>query len=163
MVQIAVSLGSNIERESNIRMAARAIRSRYPEATFSPVFSSAAVGFDGPDFLNLVAVYESDLPVREVIKELHDWEDHLGRKRMAGEMTSRTIDLDLLLYGDETFHPMGINVPRDEILEYAHVLKPLSLVIPQQRHPVTGETYQTLWTQMSAEQDASLKEVSLQL
>ncbi len=163
MMQIAVSLGSNIDRERNIRAAAQAIRSSYPKAVFSPVFRSAAVGFDGPDFLNLVALYDSDRLISEVLNELHEWEDGLGRERRSSEWTSRTIDLDLLLYGDGVFYDDGIDVPRKEILKYAHVLKPLSLILPTAVHPLTGQTYAELWAQMSDEQDALLAEETLSL
>ena len=159
-MQIAVSLGSNIDREHNIRAAAQAIRSSYPQAVFSPVFRSVAVGFDGPDFLNLVALYDSDRLISEVLNELPAWEEGLGR---SGEWISRTIDLDLLLYGDGVFYDDGIDVPRKEILKYAHVLKPLSLILPTAVHPLTGQTYAELWAQMSDEQDALLTEEALSL
>lgn len=163
MVEIAVSLGSNINREYNICASAREIRRRHPGCVFSPVFSSAAVGFEGPPFLNLVAVFESDAKIDAVISELREIEDQLGRQRVEDQMTSRTIDLDLLLYGDLVFYDQGIDVPRSEILEYAHVLKPLSLVMPDACHPVTGQRYADLWAAMSIDKDGLLEEEALEI
>ena len=163
MTLIAVSFGSNINRESNIRTSVNEIRARYPRAIFSSVFKSVAVGFKGPYFLNLAATYQSDLGIEDVLSELHRIEDRLGRERSKDEMSSRTIDLDLLLYGDGIFYDDGFDVPRKEILDSAHVLKPLSDILPHMVHPVTGETLGTLWDKTPAPKKALLTEAPLTL
>ena len=61
MPEVAVSLGSNLDRESNICAAVETIKSLYPDAIFSAVFESEAVGFEGPAFYNLAAAFETDL------------------------------------------------------------------------------------------------------
>ena len=163
MTLIAVSFGSNINRESNIRTSVNEIRARYPQAIFSSVFKSEAVGFKGPYFLNLAATYQSDLGIEDVLSELHRIEDRLGRERSKDEMSSRTIDLDLLLYGDGIFYDDGFDVPRKEILDSAHVLKPLSEILPHIVHPVIGETLGTLWERTPAPKKALLTEAPLTL
>lgn len=163
MTLIAVSFGSNINRESNIRTSVNEIRARYPRAIFSSVFKSEAVGFKGPYFLNLVASYRSNLGIQDVLTELHRIEDQLGRVRSKDEMSSRTIDLDLLLYGDGIFYDDGFDVPRKEILDSAHVLKPLSDILPHMVHPVIGETLGTLWDKTPAPKKALLTEAPLTL
>ena len=163
MTLIAVSFGSNINRESNIRTSVNEIRARYPQAIFSSVFKSEAVGFKGPYFLNLAATYQSDLGIEDVLSELHRIEDRLGRERSKDEMSSRTIDLDLLLYGDGIFYDDGFDVPRKEILDSAHVLKPLSEILPHMVHPVLGETLGTLWDKIPAPKKALLTEAPLTL
>ena len=163
MTLIAVSSGSNINRESNIRTSVNEIRARYPRAIFSSVFKSEAVGFKGPYFLNLAATYQSDLGIEDVLSELHRIEDRLGRERSKDEMSSRTIDLDLLLYGDGIFYDDGFDVPRKEILDSAHVLKPLSDILPHMVHPVIGETLGTLWDKTPAPKKALLTEAPLTL
>ena len=163
MTLIAVSFGSNINRESNIRASVKEIRARYPQAIFSPVVKSEAVGFKGPYFLNLAASYRSNLGIQDVLTELHRIEDQLGRVRSKDEMSSRTIDLDLLLYGEGIFYDQGFDVPRKEILDSAHVLKPLSDILPHMVHPVTGETLGTLWDKTPAPKKALLTEAPLTL
>ena len=76
-------------------------------------------------------------------------------------MGSREIDIDVLLFGDEILYSQGVNIPRDEILECAHVLKPLSLIWPDRHHPVKGATYRDLWEAMSRDQRESLSLVVL--
>ena len=127
------------------------------------MFKSEAVGFKGPYFLNLAATYQSDLGIEDVLSELHRIEDRLGRERSKDEMSSRTIDLDLLLYGDGIFYDDGFDVPRKEILDSAHVLKPLSDILPHMVHPVTGETLGTLWDKTPAPKKALLTEAPLTL
>jgi 2-amino-4-hydroxy-6-hydroxymethyldihydropteridine diphosphokinase len=127
------------------------------------VFKSEAVGFKGPYFLNLAASYQSDLGIEDVLSELHRIEDRLGRERSKDEMSSRTIDLDLLLYGDGIFYDDGFDVPRKEILDSAHVLKPLSDILPHMVHPVIGETLGTLWDKTPAPKKALLTEAPLTL
>ena len=78
-------------------------------------------------------------------------------------MSSRTIDLDLLLYGDGIFYDDGFDVPRKEILDSAHVLKPLSDILPHMIHPVIGETLGTLWDKTPAPKKALLTEAPLTL
>ena len=161
MTLIAVSFGSNINRESNIRTSVNEIRARYPQAIFSSVFKSEAVGFKVPYFLNLAATYQSDLGIEDVLSELHRIEDRFGRERSKDEMSSRTIYLDLLLYGDGIFYDDGFDVPRNEILDSAHVLKPLSDILPHMVHPVIGETLGTLWDKTPAPKKALLTEAPL--
>ncbi|MBT3429629.1 MAG: 2-amino-4-hydroxy-6-hydroxymethyldihydropteridine diphosphokinase, partial [Proteobacteria bacterium] len=141
MPEVAVSLGANIDRESNIRAAVSGLIAFYPGALFSPVFESKAVGFEGPDFFNLAGIFYSDLEAPDLVTQLREIEAKLGRTRDGSVMGSREMDIDLLLYGDQILYAQGIDVPRHEILECAHVLKPLSLVWPDQCHPVNGLTY----------------------
>jgi len=159
--EVAASLGSNLDRESNIRAAVRAIRALYPNAVFSAVFESAAVGFEGPRFYNLAAAFETDLEVADLVLQLREIEAQQGRVRIGEIMGSREMDIDILLYGDEIFYAQGVNIPRDEILECAHVLKPLSLIWPNRHHPVNGSTYRELWEAMALNQGQNLSLVVL--
>ena len=156
MPEVAVSLGSNLDRESNIRAAVGAIKELYPNAVFSAVFESAAVGFEGPAFYNLAAAFETDLEIAELVLQLREIEAQQGRVRIGESMGSREMDIDVLLYGDEILYSQGVNIPRDEILECAHVLKPLSLIWPDRHHPVKGTTYRQLWEAMSWDQGEHL-------
>ena len=147
--RVYVSLGSNSDREARIRLAVAALRQQFGEIELSPVYDSAAVGFDGSDFLNLVAGINTSLEVEAVVVIFHAIEDKLGRDRSLPKFASRPIDLDILTYDDLILDVPGIRVPRPEILENAFVLKPLQDIAPQRLHPVTGQSYAELWRYMA--------------
>jgi 2-amino-4-hydroxy-6-hydroxymethyldihydropteridine diphosphokinase len=147
--RVYVSLGSNSDREARIRLAVVALRQQFGEIELSPVYDSAAVGFDGSDFLNLVAGINTSLEVEAVAVIFHAIEDKLGRDRSLPKFASRPIDLDILTYDDLILDVPGIRVPRPEILENAFVLKPLQDIAPQRLHPVTGQSYAELWQRMA--------------
>ena len=145
MSRVFVSIGSNIEREHNIRSAMRDLRKRFGQLTVSRVFESKAVGFLGDDFLNLVVGFDTEATVWKVIAELHDIEMEHSRARQTPRFSSRTLDLDLLLYDDLVLEERGIKLPRDEITRYAYVLGPLAEIAGKMRHPVEGRPFTVLW------------------
>ena len=163
MPEVAVSLGANIDREANIRAAVNSLIAFYTGALFSPIFESKAVGFEGPDFFNLACIFYSDLEAPDLVSQLRGIETQLGRTRDGSVMGSREIDIDLLLYGDQILYAQGMDIPRQEILECAHVLKPLSLIWPDQCHPVNGLTYSELWRAMAPAHAEKLRQVTLDL
>ncbi len=145
MVRVYVSLGSNIDRERNLRGGLADLRTAYGALELSPVYESAAVGFTGEPFLNLVAAFDTDQSIEAVDAELSRIEERHGRVRGDERFAPRTLDIDLLLFGDCVLQQPGLTVPRDEILEYAFVLKPLADLAGAQRHPVSGLTFAELW------------------
>jgi 2-amino-4-hydroxy-6-hydroxymethyldihydropteridine diphosphokinase len=147
--RVYVGLGSNTEREANIIAALGEMREAFGELLISPVYNSAAVGFDGSDFLNLVAGFDSELDVDTVVGKLHQIEDQLGRDRSLPKFARRTIDLDILTYDALVRDHAGIQIPRLEILENGFVLKPLQDLAPQTLHPGVGESYSVLWRRMA--------------
>jgi 2-amino-4-hydroxy-6-hydroxymethyldihydropteridine diphosphokinase len=146
--RVYVSLGSNAGREANIRLAVAALREQFGAIELSPVYDSAAVGFDGSDFLNLVAGVDTSLEVEAVAAVFRAIEDQLGRDRTQPKFASRPIDLDILTYDNLILEVPGIRIPRPEILENAFVLKPLQDIAPQSLHPVSGQSYAELWRRM---------------
>jgi 2-amino-4-hydroxy-6-hydroxymethyldihydropteridine diphosphokinase len=150
VVRVYVSIGSNIEREPNIRVAVRALGERFGALTLSRVYESRPIGFEGENFYNLVAAFDTDLSPETVIANLHDIERQLGRERGASRFSSRTIDLDLLLYGDLVRRDAELRVPRPEITEYACVLRPLAELAPGLIHPETGLTCAEMWTKFDS-------------
>ena len=149
MARVYVSLGSNIDRENRIRRAVDALRKAFGDIELSTVYDSVAVGFDGSNFLNLVAGFDCDLEVGAVAAVFRDIEDHLGRDRSLPRFANRAIDLDILLYDDLVLNVPGIRIPRPDILVNAFVLKPLQDLAPELRHPQTGESYAELWQAMT--------------
>jgi len=145
MARCWISIGSNQERERCIRGAVQALRERFGALLLSSVYESEAVGFEGAPFLNLVAGIDSDAPVAQLIATLHAIEDTFGRVRGPNRFAPRTLDLDLLTYGDLVGRIDGYTLPRDEILQAAFVLGPLAEVAAQENHPAVGRPYGELW------------------
>lgn len=145
MTRVYVSVGSNIEREANIRAGVAALAGRYGGLALSSVYQSRAVGFAGEDFYNLVLGFDTDEDVHAVAAFLREVEERYGRIRGAQRFSPRTLDLDLLLYGDRVLDEDGLQLPRDEITRHAHVLLPLCELAPELRHPLTGQSYAALW------------------
>ncbi|HEY5789787.1 MAG TPA: 2-amino-4-hydroxy-6-hydroxymethyldihydropteridine diphosphokinase [Gammaproteobacteria bacterium] len=145
MAVIFISLGSNLDREVQLRAAVRALRASFTGVSLSPVYESAAVGFDGPPFYNLVARAETALDPAAVVARLHAIEDAQGRQRHADGWHSRTLDLDLLLYDALVEETAQYALPRPEITSHAFVLKPLADLAGTLRHPLQAARYADLW------------------
>jgi len=145
MSRIYISIGSNIEAEKHVRLAVAELRQHYAEVLLSSVYESEAVGFDGDNFLNMVAGVDTEESVQAVSAVLHDIEDRHGRLRDGPRFSARTLDLDLLLYDDLITDEDGLQIPRDEITKNAFVLWPLAELDPDFRHPLNGLTMGELW------------------
>ncbi len=145
MATIYISLGSNINREENTRVGIAALKQVFGDLTLSSVYESEAVGFDGDAFYNMVIACEVSTPVFETNKILRDIEDANGRDRSGPKFSSRTLDLDLLLYDDLVLDENGLRLPRGEILKNAFVLWPLAEIAPELKHPETQNSYAELW------------------
>ncbi|MEY6431098.1 2-amino-4-hydroxy-6-hydroxymethyldihydropteridine diphosphokinase [Thioalkalicoccus limnaeus] len=142
-----ISVGSNLDREASVRGAVAAMRRRFGDLRLSSVYESTAVGSDGPPFLNLVAGFASEAGVAALNAWLRATEDAFGRIRGRDRFAPRTLDLDLLTYGERVGVVDGCRLPRDEILRYAFVLAPLAEVDPDGRHPENGRRYRELWAE----------------
>ncbi len=145
MPRVFVGIGSNIERERHIRDGVADLRRHFGELTLSTVYESEAVGFDGNNFYNLVAAFDSDESVEAINDALHEIEDANGRTREGPRFSSRTLDIDLLLYGDTVLQQGKLELPRDEITKNAFVLRPMAELAPELRHPLLNKSYAELW------------------
>ena len=143
-----LGIGSNIDAERNIASAIHALAETFPGARFSPVYRSAPVGFTGDTFINLVAVIETGLDPLQLKNQLTALENAHRRDRTAPRWSSRTLDVDILLYDDLWLLSPELEIPREEITEMAHVLKPLADLAPDLRHPVIGRTMAGLWADL---------------
>ncbi|MFA0193146.1 2-amino-4-hydroxy-6-hydroxymethyldihydropteridine diphosphokinase [Vibrio artabrorum] len=145
MTTVYVSIGSNINREHHIIESLNALNSRFAPLHISNFYDCEPVGFEGDNFLNLVVGFECNLPVAELAKALHQIELENGRKRETKAYASRTLDIDILLYGNQVGIVDGVELPRGEITKYAFVLRPLVDVAAHQHHPTLDISFQHLW------------------
>lgn len=146
MTRIYISVGSNIEPEKYLRNARSALAAHLGELHLSPVYQSEAVGFEGEHFLNMVIGAETELDIAALVALFKQIELDNGRKPGARKFSARTLDLDLLLFGDAVCQA-PIELPRAEILHNAFVLWPLADIAPQLVHPLAGQNYAALWDQ----------------
>lgn len=144
MTRVYLGLGSNIDREHNLRGGVARLRESFPGLRLSTVYESEAVGFDGAPFFNLVAEIDTTMTVGALAARLREIESEYGRVRGEKKFASRTLDIDILTYGDLAGEVDGIMLPRDEILKYAFVLQPLAELAPDVLHPVERVDYRTL-------------------
>jgi 2-amino-4-hydroxy-6-hydroxymethyldihydropteridine diphosphokinase len=141
--QVYLSIGSSIDRETNIRGSLVVLKSLYGQLQISPVYESRAYGFEGDDFLNLVVGFETEFNIDEIETQLRDIEYQFGRKRNETGSCPRTLDIDLLLYGNLICDKHEL--PRVDVVKYAFVLKPLCDLVPDLIHPVDNITMSELW------------------
>ena len=145
MATIYLGIGSNIDPEKNLRLGVSELRRRFGELTLSSTYQSSAVGFDGPDFLNLVVGLDSS----ETPGRIHDHIDAIhrlaGRETGAARYSSRPLDIDLLLYDDLVMDAPPVKLPRADVLKYSFVLRPLAEIAPDLTHPVTGRSLLDHW------------------
>ena len=150
MSRAFIGLGSNVNREANLAGALVALRKRYGALTVSRVYESEPIGFEGANFYNLVIGLETETSPQALSKELRQIESEHGRRRGNDKFIARALDLDLLLFDDLIFRDRDIDVPRSDVTDYAFVLRPLSEIAGEQRHPETGECYRNLWQEFEA-------------
>lgn len=166
MTKIYISIGSNVWPESNIRAAISVLGKLFGSLEVSPVYKSPAQGFEGPDFLNLAVACETELSPAEVANALLEIENDRGRDRSGPKFSDRTLDLDLLVFGNEVVSDDEMEIPRPEIEEYAHVLVPLTDLAAEQKHPLSGRTYLDMRRDMQSRDPAqfnALKEIVFRL
>lgn len=160
MNRVYLSLGSNVEPEQHLRAAIDALHAQFGNLIVSNVIRTEAVGFDGPDFLNMAVGIHSDWTPQELDSWLHALEDSQGRRRDVERYSSRTLDIDIILFGDLIVEGPGhLQIPRDE-LKHAFVLAPLAEIAPHASHPLSGKTMQALW-RMHPEYGQSMQIVDL--
>lgn len=145
MPLVSLSLGSNSDPQRVLSLALDDLEQRFGTLQLSPVFESEPVGFVGPNFLNLVVCFDTALPLRELAAGLKALEEAHGRLPDAPRYSGRTLDIDILCYGDLVGEHAGIQLPRAEILHNAYVLWPLALLLPEHRHPLNQQTFAQLW------------------
>jgi 2-amino-4-hydroxy-6-hydroxymethyldihydropteridine diphosphokinase len=144
---VYLGLGSNIEPQKNLKSALRELEARFGELEASSVYRSKAYGFDGDDFLNMVVRLDTTLEPAEIYAELEKIHDLAGRNRDERGYSSRTLDIDLLLYDDLVVNEPPLRLPRPDVLGFSFVLGPLVEIAPELVHPETHQNLKSHWEQ----------------
>jgi 2-amino-4-hydroxy-6-hydroxymethyldihydropteridine diphosphokinase len=152
-----LGLGSNVDAHSHIAAGIAALRAAFSNVRLSPAYLSTSVGFDGADFINLVAEIETELQPIELKNFLNDLEDRHGRLRNVPKFSDRTLDIDILLYDDLYLLSPVLKIPRAEIMKFAHVLKPLADLAPSRMHPIIRKTIAEIWRDYPGNRNAMQK------
>ncbi|WP_420402210.1 2-amino-4-hydroxy-6-hydroxymethyldihydropteridine diphosphokinase [Flagellimonas sp.] len=145
--QAYLSLGSNLgERALNLQKAVLEIAKKVGDVTaVSAVYENEAVGFEGGDFLNACIGVQTELSPSQLLQQLLQLEKDFGRERKSQTgYQSRTLDIDILLYGTEIVEDATLNIPHPSMQDRNFVLKPLADIAPQLYHPVLNKDIRNL-------------------
>jgi 2-amino-4-hydroxy-6-hydroxymethyldihydropteridine diphosphokinase len=136
-----IGIGSNVgDREANCRKAIELLAEAGRVISISSLYYTEPVGYkEQEDFINAVVSLETDLSARELLDACHAIEDRLGRKRTL-RWGPRTIDLDILLYGDLVMSQHDLVIPHPLMATRKFVLAPLAEIAPEVVHPVLLKT-----------------------
>ncbi len=145
MTRVYISIGSNQDREKKICVALDRLQANFDELILSSVYESESVGFVGSNFYNMVVGFDTEMDIQSLYCLMRQIENDNGRLRKGNKFSDRTLDLDILTYGDYVGVAGELVLPRDEILENAFVLQPLAEIAPHDLHPVLDKTYAELW------------------
>ncbi len=142
----AVALGSNVgNRADHLAYAVSRLRGLLADLRVSPFYDTVPVGTTGPQplYLNAAAVGSCSQSARELLDALLAIEAERGRERPYVN-APRTLDLDLILLGEEIVDEPGLQVPHPRFRERRFVLEPLAGIAPDLRDPVSGLTVKEL-------------------
>jgi 2-amino-4-hydroxy-6-hydroxymethyldihydropteridine diphosphokinase len=142
MTLVAVALGSNLgDRVTHLTWAIERLRRLLRDSRASSIIETAP--FDVPDeqppYLNAVVVGQTDLPAAGLLQELRRLESERGRTRPSLR-AARTLDLDLILYGDSVIDTPELEVPHPRFREREFVLRPLAEIAPDMVDPITRKS-----------------------
>jgi 2-amino-4-hydroxy-6-hydroxymethyldihydropteridine diphosphokinase len=145
---VFVAAGSNVRPEEHLSLALSEIERIYAPLRVSPAYRNRAVGFEGDDFINLVVGFETEDPIERVRERLQAVEAACGRPPGAPRWAPRTMDLDVLLYGDRVSDEPGLVTPRPDLVRRPYMLKPMVDLEPDLLHPTLGKTMKALWSEL---------------
>ncbi len=149
---VFLGVGSNVAPTRNIAVALEELDAAVTLRRISTVYRSAAIGFDGADFLNLVVEARSALAPGALHRKLREIEYRHGREPSAGRFAPRHVDIDILLMGERRGTIDGVELPRAEITENAFVLAPLAEIAPALIMPGQTHNLEQLWHRYSKQQ-----------
>ena len=151
MVDVFIGLGSNVgDRESNLRKAMELLKEKMKLVKVSSMYETEPMYLkDQPWFVNCVAKLETDLTPKELLVYLKDIERRLGRQKSVG-YGPRSIDLDILFYGNEIVEESDLKIPHPRLHERRFVLVPLVEIEPGRVHPIYRRSASTLLANLNS-------------
>ncbi len=141
-MRVAISLGSNLgDRRANLEYAIDALKIDLSDLEVSSIIETEPVGVGEEHglYLNAVVVGRTQLSARDLLDRLLEIEEERGRVRPY-PMAPRTLDLDLILFGEEIINESGLRVPHPQFREREFVLRPLAEIAPEMIDPVTRKS-----------------------
>lgn len=150
MPDVFVAAGSNVRPRHHLRHALSLMWEAWPDLRVSGAYANKAVGFEGEDFINLVTRFHTDQSLQELLEQLHRIEADCGRPREAPKWAPRSMDLDVLLYGDAVGEFPGAVLPRGDLLRRPYMLGPTAEIGPDVVHPTAGRTMSELWAEFDS-------------
>ena len=151
MDRVAIALGSNLgNRREHLDFAVSKLQALVRNLAVSRYYDTAPVGVSGPQplYLNAAAVGDTRLSARDLLDALLAIERERGRERPQAN-APRTLDLDLILFGDAVVAEPGLTVPHPRFRERRFVLEPLAEIAPEFGDPVTGKKVSELFAALS--------------
>jgi 2-amino-4-hydroxy-6-hydroxymethyldihydropteridine diphosphokinase len=148
VTRVYVAAGSNIDPLANLRRALDVLQQHFAPLTVSRAYANPAVGFEGDDFVNLVVGFDTEQSLNDVIERLHEAETACGRARLAPKWAPRSMDLDILLFGDAIVLSADLRLPRPDLVRRPYMLGPAAEIAPELVHPTEGRTLAELWQAM---------------
>lgn len=144
MITTYIGIGSNIEPEKHVRAAIDELKKIGTITQISTVYEAEPVGFSSANFFNLVVELKVICSLEELAIQLRTIEFAWGREQDAKKNQDRTLDLDILLYGDEV-STQDPQLPREDLFRFAFVILPLAELNPNLVVPGTQTTISEIW------------------
>ncbi|ELQ2334128.1 2-amino-4-hydroxy-6-hydroxymethyldihydropteridine diphosphokinase [Vibrio vulnificus] len=144
MNTVYIGVGSNIEREKHARAAWQELTLLGEALQASPIYECAAVGFDSHAFFNFVIRLNTSMTLEELASQLRQIEMRWGREENAAKYQDRTLDLDIVLFG-ECISSQKPELPRSDIFKYPFVIQPLYDLQPDLVIPGDGRSVEEIW------------------
>lgn len=148
MTEVLLGLGSNLRPKQNLQQAIVALAPDISVLNTSAWYESEALDKSSPNYLNLVLQCSTDLDLDRLLKKFKRIEFSAGR---TPESKACPLDIDILTYGSFVGQHGKNRIPREDLIDHAHVLMPLSLLLPNQLHPEAQLTYAELWSLKKAD------------
>jgi 2-amino-4-hydroxy-6-hydroxymethyldihydropteridine diphosphokinase len=152
MNKVFIGVGSNLgDRTSYLGFAKKELLCvvGLKDPHYSPVYETEPVAVEGSPFLNAVWSFEADLSPLDLLEKIQEIETKANRRRNKPN-EARTLDLDILFYGDQIIREPGMILPHPRLHERAFVLVPLCDLAPGFVHPVLKKTIRVLLNELSA-------------
>jgi 2-amino-4-hydroxy-6-hydroxymethyldihydropteridine diphosphokinase len=157
---VYLSLGSNLgDRAANLREALGRLEQLGGIASVSSIYETEPVEVEGLQswFLNCAVAIETELTPQQFLAGTLALEEAMGRQRMGERKAPRTVDIDIVLFGDAVVHRQGLEIPHPAMHRRRFVLEPLAEIAPGIQHPVFKRTVAELLSELPADSGAVRK------